>query len=646
LRAVAVIAVLAFHTFPEWAPGGFTGVDVFFVISGFLISGIILDDLRFGRFTFADFYWRRIRRIFPALVLVLCGSLAMGWLILLPDEYTELGKHVAAGAAFVSNVALWREVGYFDHAAELKPLLHLWSLGVEEQYYVLWPLILFLLRGRRHAMLWMIVALGSASFALNVSLVSTRPSAVFYLPVTRLWELLAGSLLACIARPSTSAVHVANLKSSVGVALVAAGFALIDSDKAFPGWLALVPVLGSVLVISAGPNAWLNRAILSQRALVFVGLISYPLYLWHWPLLTYARIIRSGEAPAAERMGVIILSVALAWATYRLIELNVRSAWTEILPRRRMLLALTSLMAAVAVCGLAARHNHLEPRSAAVPLAREISDARQDWKAGGDRIVPGDTREAVLFFGDSHMQQYWPRLERLVIERRTRLRTVILKTRNGCTPIPAIERTTGGCSRFVADGFERARADDVETVVIAASWVGLMNRPDYYRAGDPDRTPLEILAPGSAWVLEGLERTLHELTANGKAVVIVLSSPRGSRFDPASMIERDLLTFRARGLGARVRRAELTAESAPIDERLKRIAANVGATIVDPADWLCTPVDCATSDQDGKPLYKDASHLRASTARERFAGFDSFVLAPDRERQIPDERAIALVRHE
>src|SRR5688572_242044 len=196
LRAVAVLAVLAFHAFPNVAPGGFAGVDVFFVISGFLISGIILGDLERGRFSFADFYWRRIRRIFPALVLVLAGCLGLGWLVLLPHEYAQLGKHVVAGAGFIANLAFWHEAGYFDSSAELKPLLHLWSLGVEEQYYLVWPLALFLFRRWPRAMLGMIIGVGAVSFAANLWLVELRPNAAFYLPMTRFWELLVGSALA------------------------------------------------------------------------------------------------------------------------------------------------------------------------------------------------------------------------------------------------------------------------------------------------------------------------------------------------------------------------------------------------------------------------------------------------------------------
>jgi peptidoglycan/LPS O-acetylase OafA/YrhL len=249
LRAVAVLAVLAFHAFPHALPGGFAGVDVFFVISGFLISGIIFDDLARGRFTFANFYWRRIRRIFPALILVLAGSLALGWLVLLPDEYRQLGKHVAAGAGFIANLALYLETGYFDGAAELKPLLHLWSLGVEEQYYMVWPLLLVFFR-RWTA--WIIVGVGLASFAVNLYLTAVNPSAAFYLPVTRFWELLIGSALAYQAslgrrsRESGNPVgffqkvngvpaFAGTTYSALGAALLIAGLVLLNGGRSRAG---------------------------------------------------------------------------------------------------------------------------------------------------------------------------------------------------------------------------------------------------------------------------------------------------------------------------------------------------------------------------------------------------------------------------
>ena len=207
LRALAVIAVIGFHAFPQAVPGGFIGVDLFFVISGFLISTILYENLIAHSFSFTDFYARRIRRIFPALMVVLASAYAIGWFVLLPDEYAQLGKHIAGGAGFIENFLLWHESGYFDNAAETKPLLHLWSLGIEEQFYIVWPILLWLAYRARLNLLSLTILIGGASFILNLwgTQVSPNPVATFYSPQTRFWELLMGAVLAYTTLyPSTS----------------------------------------------------------------------------------------------------------------------------------------------------------------------------------------------------------------------------------------------------------------------------------------------------------------------------------------------------------------------------------------------------------------------------------------------------------
>ena len=623
LRALAVLAVIAFHAFPGLAPGGFAGVDIFFVISGFLISGIILDALGQGRFSFADFYWRRVRRIFPALILVLAACLAAGWLILLPDEFRRLGAHVAAGAAFVANLALWRETGYFDGAAELKPLLHLWSLGVEEQYYMVWPLLLYALRARPRLMLAMIVAVAAASFAANLWLTAKTDSAGFYLPFGRFWELMAGSLVAYGVHHRRLPAPRPDVMAVLGLALLGAALLLLRAERAFPGAWALLPVLGTVLLIWAGPGAWLNRRVLSHPGLVWIGLISYPLYLWHWPLLSFARIGGDGEPSVAGRLALCALSVLLAWLTYELVEKRIRSARAPS-ARRIAVPALAGAMALLGVAGMLALHQLLQPRSAAVPLLAEVSRATLDWDSRGDARIAGDTERAVLLFGDSHMQQYLPRIRKIVAERSRPVRTVIFKTHNGCGPVPGVERPLRRCSRFVDEAFRLAHRPEVDTVVIAASWVGFLARP-VYRVGDPTATPIDVLAPENAWVLEGFGHALQSLTREGKRVVLVLSSPRGPAFDPKSFVRRAGMTLEANGRSGPVPRGQATERSAEIDARLKRIAGAAGAALIDPADWLCSPSHCPTADERGRPLFMDGSHLRASVARERFQAVDAYI---------------------
>ena len=331
LRAFAVLSVVLFHAFPEFISGGFIGVDVFFVISGFLISTIIFEKLEQGNFSFVDFYARRVRRIFPALILVLVTSFILGWCILFVGEYKQLGKHIAGGAGFIANLILWSESGYFDNLADTKPLLHLWSLGIEEQFYIVWPPILWAAWRFRIRCLPIILAIGLASFAFNLYGISIDPVATFYSPLTRFWELLIGSLLAYVTvfharypRLAVNSIAQANTLSWIGCALFVDGLLLINKDSGFPGAWALLPTLGAALMIKAGPSAWFNKMVLGSSVLVWFGLISYPLYLWHWPLLSFARILSSSVPELEIRTGVVALSILLSWLTYHFVEKPIR----------------------------------------------------------------------------------------------------------------------------------------------------------------------------------------------------------------------------------------------------------------------------------------------------------------------------------
>ena len=349
LRAVAVLAVIFFHAFPKYMRGGFIGVDIFFVISGYLITTIILEGLDGGSFSFSGFYSRRVRRIFPALIVVLVASLVFGWSFLLADELNQLGKHAAAGAGFISNFTLWSEVGYFDNLAETKPLLHLWSLAIEEQFYIFWPVLLWFAWKRKFNLLTVTIVIFAVSFFLGVRGASRDMVAAFYSPQTRFWELLSGGILAwgtLYKKDSATEVKhkigaflsrliyrekqdddrqtLADALSIAGLLLLLYGFWGIKKELIFPGTWALVPVLGAVLIIAAGDNAWVNRTILSSKVAVWLGLLSFPLYLWHWPLLTYLRMAE-GEVPSyAKRTLAVLLAVFLAWLTVRFIEKPIR----------------------------------------------------------------------------------------------------------------------------------------------------------------------------------------------------------------------------------------------------------------------------------------------------------------------------------
>lgn len=364
LRGVAIILVVGFHAFPSVIRGGFIGVDIFFVISGFLISAILFESLDKGTFSFTEFYARRIRRIFPALLVVLVVCYVVGWFVLLPNEYKQLGKHIVGGVAFVSNLLFWNEAGYFDNNSDTKPLLHLWSLGIEEQFYIVWPLLLWIAWKKNFSFFYLIVSLILVSFFLNVKNVHGDHIGNFFSPQTRFWELLSGSFLAWLElygrthasinktqnsffrrslflqsseqKPDENHMsefnasfqagiiklankyekELSNSKSLLGLIFITCSMRYITKDIDFPGGWALFPILGSMLIISAGKRAWLNNAILSNRLLVWFGLASFPLYLWHWPLISFVRVIEGVSPPISIRMATVVSSIILSWLTY------------------------------------------------------------------------------------------------------------------------------------------------------------------------------------------------------------------------------------------------------------------------------------------------------------------------------------------
>jgi peptidoglycan/LPS O-acetylase OafA/YrhL len=330
LRAVAVLLVVVYHAFPNALPGGFIGVDIFFIISGYLISTLLFQGIKSGSFNIFDFYARRIRRIFPALGIVLLATGVFGWFSLRADEFSQLGKHIAAGAGFVSNLVLWSESGYFDNAAETKPLLHLWSLGIEEQFYFFFPIVLWLTWKFGKSLIRTTIVIAILSFGWNLFQYKNDTTALFYSPQTRFWELMIGSILAYVTLNSrgknllSSSSNKANRRSLLGSLLIVAGIIFAGRAFAFPGAWALFPTLGAALIISAGPASFLNRHFLSNKAMVGIGLISYPLYLWHWPLLTYARIVEGRTPTAGVRALCLLASLILAYLTYRILERRLR----------------------------------------------------------------------------------------------------------------------------------------------------------------------------------------------------------------------------------------------------------------------------------------------------------------------------------
>ena len=321
LRALAVLLVIGYHAFPRVFTGGFIGVDIFFVISGFLITKIILENLEKNSFSFIEFYSRRIRRIFPALLLLLFVCLGFGWFALYATEYKRLTEHIAAGAAFVQNFVLLKESGYFEKSIDTKPLVHLWSLSIEEQFYLLWPAILWVLFKKQFNISVFLIFLLFLSFITNIHLIDTNPITTFYSPLSRFWELIIGATWASfLFRNKTFksfGFKTSNLLSFLGFGFVVFGVLMIDSTKKFPGFWALIPTFGALFLIAADEEGVVNQVFLSNRLMTWFGEISYPLYLWHWTLLSFGQVITANKLSDLEKIILIVVSIGLSYLTNR-----------------------------------------------------------------------------------------------------------------------------------------------------------------------------------------------------------------------------------------------------------------------------------------------------------------------------------------
>ncbi len=624
LRAVAVLAVVLYHAFPTALPGGFVGVDIFFVISGFLITGIIADGLAAGRFSFAHFYVRRVLRIFPALALVLAAVLAYGAIVLLPSERALLGRDVAGGAGFVANLVFWFDVGYFDRDAATKPLLHLWSLGVEEQFYIVWPLALWALHRTLGLRLWPLAALAAASFAANLALTATDAAAAFYAPVTRFWELALGALLALAYRAGRPAIHEPVRRDSAsfaGLALILLSVALVQAGEGFPGWRALLPTLGATLLIAAGPEALVNRRLLSLRPMVAAGLISYPLYLWHWPLLSYAHIVLLGQAPKPLLVvALLAASFALAWLTWRLIEKPLRfGRW-----RNRAAPALAAAMVLIGAAGLATWR---APGNAA--LAGEPDTARINAAIGDGVFRPtpdmrmqdvaqkliasiGPTEgPGVLLVGDSVLFQYGPRAQALAEAGRLP-GPVLFVTGPSCAPFPGLvmPQPFTHCTGLAAMTRDVLARNRIGTVILGAFWTGYL-RPEIHIEHDDRLIPTNI-PEGIDAVFAALDAEIARLRTAGHRVVLLLPPPAHPDFDPRRMVERSWHGYRiAPNLGAPIPVADLAGREPWLLRRLAAIAARHGAELRDPVPAICGPGPaCPVFFGQDQPRFADDKHLR------------------------------------
>lgn len=669
LRALAILAVVAFHAFPRYAPGGFIGVDIFFVISGYLISLIIFKSLANDSFSFGEFCAHRIKRLFPALLLVTAACYLFGWFTLLPEEFKQLGKHIAAGLGFVQNFVLWKEAGYFDVASELKPLMHLWSLAVEEQFYLTYPLFLWLIWKSRAPLLASIAVLSIASFVLSAKGVSEDSTKAFFSPQTRFWELLAGSILAYVQsfgawKPSfTRALHrclfdrlafrapaaqedrqalLASMLSVMGLLLIACSVAIYSPAMAFPGPRALLPVAGALLLIIAGPQAWVNRRILSRRAVVWTGLISYPLYLWHWPLLSFARIIEAQTPSRTIRIAAVAASFLLAAFTYYFVEKKVRRARSS--GMKVTLLCVLAVLIGYAGYNAYSRHGYPFRVKQHTLVAEGIGDwsypAGLQTRQFQDLTIHTNSYQPpeVLLFGDSHIEQYGPRVVQLTAAGRAR--PVTFMTRGGCPPIPFVdEHNQNVCASFF-DKFwpYLEQHPSIKSIVIS----GCFNCYFIFQV-EPLRSAADRLSyyfrknsvtedfrggNGKNAAMQELVDFTQEIVSRGYQVHFLMDNPRDDRFDPANVIKSEnggRPVFLTASLANYAASFPSDKKQVALENEMTARLKDTGATIMKPADLVCPQGICAPLDASGRPIYKDSHHMRAFFIREKMDILDPVI---------------------
>lgn len=647
LRAVAIVAVMLFHAWPEFFPSGFIGVDIFFVISGYLITSIIRREMAAGNFSFRKFYSRRILRIFPPLMAILSFSLLAGFLLMTGTEYESLGKSSLFGAFFGANFLLVMESGYFDTANSLKPLMHLWSLAVEEQFYIVFPLLLFLATSeKKKVFLTLLFCAGSIFFmtesgkrifgGINMDVAN------YFSPLTRSFGLCAGALLALLPNRTKFSQKTSLFLAATGFLLIIASFLIPDISKLWPSPLVAMPVCGTLFLILARPDNFLSRFLLRNKIAVFTGLISYELYLWHWPLLSYANILYGGHEHVGSFLKIILLSLSFVFASiscfyiFHPLRLKFRENG-----KAAALLGIGVIFIGGFSC-LVSIKNGFPARTANLEIQKtwEVEQVKKDmafaapffpdWKNFTDapnhvamQSEPEKLDMAII--GDSHAMQLYPGLCDELGEK-----NIGVFPASGQAPWPGMATLTDEMRNGRKNGWKliaqayKTIADNpgIKTVVIA-------HNPDTSINDSWDIEKNEK-ADSTTLMSEAIRKGLNFLREKGKNVVIVLDNPHISQ-DPSSFMPRPLAFLNNKKFPETKKSEAVQNKSLRWYENLVReiIPDYDNVVLVNLFDVFCGPETCF-SFKDGKTLYFDRDHLNyagsklaAPAIAEAIRSFDS-----------------------
>jgi peptidoglycan/LPS O-acetylase OafA/YrhL len=627
LRAIAVLAVLFYHSGIGFFSGGYVGVDVFFVISGYLITTIIVREIGLGKFSIAGFYERRMRRILPAIITTVAACLLIGYALLETSDFEDLARSSIANNLFLSNIYFYWQTGYFDAPAELKPLLHTWSLSLEEQYYVVMPVLLLLIaRFCKQRFLLFVVPVFIVSFAACVYGMASDPSAVFYMLPTRAWELLIGSILAIATLPRLPSEGAMQGLAAIGLALVLTGILGFDDQTAFPGAYAAIPTIGTAILIYTGrAGMTLVNRLLSARLMVFVGLISYSLYLWHWPLIVYARYLKAEDLTQTEKMALIVVMIAVATLSWRFVETPFRKK--KLLATRKSIFV-GSLVATTTVilAGLAAivslGDQELDHWKACENIEERIAENRGLCRIGDDSAAPH-----FLLWGDSHARS-WASAVNVSAQRKSK--SGYLASKTACAPLLGIERQgRKKCLAFNETVFSFIEEhSEIDTVILSARW-GLAAEGSRYKEEDGD--PIVLI---DTLATAGQPEYQHELTENalyrtvlslqeiGKRVLVVGPVPEVG-YDVPSVNHIALITNRDVNSMIAPSRSDFDIRNRNVLSTLSRLQDELHVKILSPSTLLCDDTICRVALEGGLALYRDDHHLSTFGAKYISELFDA-----------------------
>jgi len=605
LRAIAVGSVLLCHLGIKTFSGGYVGVDVFFVLSGFLISQIIAADLRDGTFSIANFYERRIRRIVPALIFVCAVCTLAAIAILLPSELETYARSLLATVFSVSNIWFAHQTSYFDPAAATQPLLHTWSLGVEEQFYIFFPLLLWAaFRSGQRRVALCVWGLLTVSLVLSIVLTPSYPRSSYFLIHCRMWELLTGAVIALGLVPASEKPWQREVAAWVGIAAVAFAVFMFSEKTLFPGYAALLPCVGTALVIWAGGQTQIAR-MLSIRPMIFVGLISYSLYLWHWPLIVFAKLILVQPLTPLQQVVISAAAFGLSVLSWRFIETPFRRRRGSVGAARKVFAVGGGSLGALAACavaivllqGLPNRFpaDVLRIEAASLDASPKRIACHFDGSLAGDFakscVLGASVEPATIVYGDSHGAEFSVALADLA---RSRGESVRELTASGCPPsLGFTYPNRPECPAYNAKIVKRLASLPPKTIVIAANSVAWTD--EYEKE-----------------YLSGLRATLHALTAAGHRVILMGQvPPHPNQLPvPATLARKAMLGQKP---GDYLFHPDMQ-KLQDIDAKLQSIAASENARFASISSILCDDGRCK-ADIDGQVLYFDDGHLTVSGAR-------------------------------